>query len=142
MITKLEGLQAILNELSSHVTTHGQLTMSTEDYVQKWDISRVKGGLMFGPDQSHDILFRAKLSGNLINTKGVGMILRTFTDKRDEVSGLPIKEIRSYFVFVRPHESKVEWHQLTADETAKASGVDPDSGKILPMERAVVFCGP
>ena len=142
MINKLEGLQVFLNELSSHVAKHGQLTMSAEDYVQKWDVNRVKGGLAFGVDQSQNMLFRAKLCSLLLNTKGIGMILRTFTDMRDEVSGLPIKEIRSYFVFVRPHGSAIEWRQFTADETAKASGVDSQTGKILPMERAVVFCGP
>ncbi len=134
--TKLDDF---LSELALHVTTCGILTLASNDGVQSWDVQRVKGGLVFGIDSAQNVLFRAKLYG-LLASEGVGAILRTFTDHRDEITGLPIKEVRSYFV--RRNGIEVEWKQFSAQETEEASGTDAESGKIIPRERAVVFCGP
>ena len=136
MKTKLDDF---LSELATHVTTRGILTLASSNGAQKWDVERVKGGLVFGVDSAQNALFRARLYG-LLASEGVGAILRTFTDQRDEVTGLPIKEIRSYFV--RRNGSEVEWKQFSAQETEEACSTDAESKKIIPRERAVVFCGP
>jgi hypothetical protein len=132
-------LEDFLNELATHVTSSGILTLAFGNDAQAWDVERVKGGLVFGVNSAQNALFRAKLYG-LLASEGVGAILRTFTDQRDEITGLPIKEIRSYFI--RRNGSEVEWMQFSAQETEEACGTDAESGNIIPRERAVVFCGP
>jgi hypothetical protein len=136
---QLDRLDGFLSELAKHVTTRGILTLASDDGAQGWDVERVKGGLRFGTNSVQNALFRAKFYG-LLASEGVGVILRTFTSRRDEVLGLPIKEIRSYFV--RRNGPRIEWRQFSAQETEEASGIDAESGKIIPRERAVVFCGP
>ena len=139
----VEGLEEFLTELATNVATNGILTFtSTDAGTQTWDVRRSKGGLSFGTCAAQNLAFRSRFLLAMRSSKMgmVGLILRTFTDRRDDVSGMPVKEVRGYTV--RLNGSRVEWEQLSAKDVASASGTDVKTGKILPKERAVVFCGP
>ncbi len=137
MTIEIARLEEFLDELASHVTTNGIVTFSAEYETQKWDVKRSKGGLTFGTSKKQDMKFRGIFANTLVGSGRLGLVLRTFTDKFDELSGLPIKEIRGYLVALDGQH--VRWEKLAPDEIAEASGRD-EAGKIIPAEKAVVYC--
>jgi len=69
------------------------------------------------------------------------LILRTFTGEKDEATGLPMKELRGYFVFLEGGRN-LRFRQLSAREVAEASTTHYQTAKFLPPERSVIYCGP
>lgn len=71
----------------------------------------------------------------------MGIILRSFTAEKDEPIGCPVKELRGYLAYVKGH-GRLVLRQMSAREVAEASTTHAETGKFLPPERGVVYCGP
>jgi hypothetical protein len=139
---RIEGFQEFTEEIGTHVTKRGIITFTSKHRgTQKWDVEKGDNGeLVFGVDKFQSLLFPAKLLSALYEGKHVGLILRTFTAERDESTGLPVKELRGYFVFLEGQ--RLRFRQSSAREIAEAPTTDHTTGKFLASERGVVYCGP
>jgi hypothetical protein len=168
-VGELRGFQELLIELEKHIYGNAILTISGHKLARprqweglsdevitalnmglqkvgeleiiKWDASRLKENLVvYGADPEFWPEFYKWLSNSLKKSKTISILLRSFTKKVDETTGLPIKEIRGYIVSLEGN--KIKYHQLTARELLEAYTRDPETGKRIEPEPAVIFCGP
>lgn len=112
--------------------------------LMSWDVERVrfKGRpvLLYGaaPELWPD--FYAWLTSSLRLSRVLSVILRSFREEVDELTGLPVKEIRGYVITLEGDELK--FTQLSAKEVLEMSTADPLTGRKLKPEPAVIYCGP
>ncbi|MEM3944536.1 MAG: hypothetical protein QXO02_09600 [Thermofilaceae archaeon] len=112
--------------------------------LMSWDVERAtfKGRqvLLYGaaPELWPD--FYAWLTSSLRLSRALSVILRSFREEVDELTGLPVKEIRGYVLALRGGE--LSFTQLSAKEVLEVSTADPLTGRRLEPEPAVVYCGP
>jgi hypothetical protein len=168
-VGELRGFQELLVELEKHIYGNAILTISGHKLARprqweglsdevitalnmglqkvgeleiiKWDASRLKENLVvYGADPEFWPEFYKWLSNSLKKSKTISILLRSFTKKVDETTGLPIKEIRGYIVSLEGNN--IKYHQLTARELLEAYTRDPETGKRIEPEPAVIFCGP
>jgi hypothetical protein len=75
-----------------------------------------------------------------LQSRVLTILLRSFRREIDEITRLPIKEIRGYIA--RIEGLHLKFTQLSARELLEAYTEDPKTGKALEPEPAVIFCGP
>jgi len=137
----LSGYSKFLYEIGKHVYNDAILTYSFKSQTQSWDVRKIdKDLLFFGINAIQNTLFPKRFTELLKKDGHAGVVLRTFTDKKDEITGYPIKELRGYFVsFVN---YRLVYKQISAQEMAHSNNTDALTGKPLIAERGVVYCGP
>lgn len=138
-------IERFLEEVDKHIINIGIISFVWESYdgpkYSKWDIKRVDGKLMFGTNLEQSIYFPLFFSKALFEGKRMGVILRSFREEKDEVTGLPIKEIRGYFIWI-DDKNRISFIQLSARDVAISNLTDSETGKPLPPEHSVIYCGP
>ncbi|MEM3253227.1 MAG: hypothetical protein QXS71_02270, partial [Candidatus Micrarchaeaceae archaeon] len=70
------------------------------------------------------------------------IILRSFLDKRDDITKLPIKELRGYIVDFDLNSGNLNYIQVSARKLAESESIDSVTGKAMQPEPSVVYCGP
>jgi hypothetical protein len=139
-VERVSGFADFLNEIDNHVHDLAIITFTTESNVESWDISRRKNGfLTFGASPSLWPKFYDHFVKSISKINFSSVILRSFTDKIHAETGLPIKELRGYRVWLHKHEFKFE--QISLEELVSAMNTDYESGLRLPPEPAVIYCG-
>lgn len=138
---KIPGFSNFLDEINNHVHKSAIITFVGKSGVETWDINRRKNGfLTFGFSPSLWPKFYRHFIKSISEIGGAtSVVLRSFTDKVHTATGLPIKELRGYKVFLRNNEFVFE--QLTVGELIDAMNVDYKTGARLPPEPAVIYCG-
>jgi hypothetical protein len=137
----LSGYSKFIYEIGRHVYNDAILTYSFKSQAQSWDVRKVdKDLLFFGINALQNTLFPKRFIELLKKDGYAGVVLRTFTDKKDEITGYPIKELRGYFVSMVNH--KLVYKQISAQEMAHSNNTDALTGKPLIAERGVIYCGP
>ena len=68
----------------------------------------------------------------------MAVVLRSFTDGHDPETGMRVKEIRRYRVWLK----EVGFEQLAAEGMMNSSRKDSFTGDELEPEPAVLYCGP
>lgn len=107
----------------------------------KWDIKKMRNGaVVYGsnpklwPDFYEWLVESIKMNNNLV------VILRSFRKEIDEITKLPVKEIRGYITFIQ--EGSLRYIQLSAEELLEAYTRDPETGERIKPEPSVIYCGP
>jgi len=166
---KVDGLSELLSELESHVIEEAILTVTGPKLARpstwrdlddgvvmamdmglekagdweaiKWDMTRIgPSEVVYGanpylwPEFYRWFVESARLSNVL------SIILRSFRREIDDLTGLPVKELRGYVVNMS--EGKIMYRQLTARELFEAHTTDPATGERIEPEPAVIYCGP
>ena len=144
-----DSMNAFIAEIARHIRREGMITIASATFPpQTWDITRIDKktgeytlcGLRFGIEPAQTPLFAARLC-NILGTNGyASAVLRSFLEKKDKVTGLPIKELRGYVIWT-DDEYKVHFHQLSAEEMKECNTVDARTGRRLEDEPAVIYCG-
>ncbi len=80
------------------------------------------------PTWSSQLYFPLFFSKVLFEGKRMGVILRIFREEKDEVTGLPIKEIRGYFIWI-DDKNRISFIQLSASDVAISNLTDSETGK-------------
>ncbi|MGC8662120.1 MAG: hypothetical protein ACP5TZ_06440 [Nitrososphaeria archaeon] len=137
----MPGYWKFINEISKHIYVDAIFTYSFTGQAQSWDVRKIDDDLLFfGVNAMQNSSF-AKLFTDLLKSNGHGgIVLRTFTEKNDEVTGYPIKELRGYRVTV--DNGTLVYTQISAHEMARSNNVDAITGNPLTAERGVIYCGP
>lgn len=131
------GFNLLMNEIKKYVYSNGIITLSSYGYAQSWDVRREDDKLIFGTEPFHTPMFITRIM-NLLFTNGlVSFILRSFTDKKDNETGLPIKELRGYIV--KLENNIIKFDQITLEELITAH-TTYENIRLAP-EPAVIFCG-
>ncbi|MEM4969791.1 MAG: hypothetical protein QXE01_00900 [Sulfolobales archaeon] len=109
--------------------------------IIKWDAKKLKDGfVIYGANPRLWPDFYRWFKESLLQSKILTILLRSFRKEIDEITGLPIKEIRGYIVHIEG--SNLRYTQLSARELLEAHIKDPRTGEKLEPEPAVIFCGP
>jgi hypothetical protein len=136
-----DRLRPFVEELCSHVQEKGIVTMYSEmSGPQCWDVRRKSGGWTFGITREHTKSFYLRVMGILRGDGLMAVVLRSFTDRSDPETGLTVKEIRGYRVWLG--EEAVCFQQIGAEDLAKMSRTDSFTGHDIGPEPAVVYVGP
>lgn len=137
----MPGYRKFMNEISRHIYVDAIFTYSFNRQGQSWDVRKIDDDLLFfGVNAIQNSAF-ARLFTDLLKSNGHGgIVLRTFTEKKDEVTGYPIKELRGYRVSV--DKGTLVYTQISAYEMARSNNVDAITGSPLTAERGVIYCGP
>lgn len=144
-----ESMDIFIAEIAKHIRQTGIITITSARYnVQSWDITRINKkkkeftlhGLRFGTVPEHTILFKLRVWNILLDDKFAGVILRSFTGKKDKVTKLPVKELRGYRLWLGESD-KVCFQQASAEEMDQANTTDARTGKQLEREPGVIYCG-
>ena len=138
-----EGFARFALEVGRHVQAGEVLTVSSKSCEpQRWDVHKTSGGgLTFSVAKGQSRTFPAWFLDTVARDGCMGVILRTFTNERDELTGHMIEELRGYVVST-DGEGRIAFDQMSARDLAEASTANAEAGKFLAPERSVVYCGP
>lgn len=131
------GVRLFLQELESHcysLTIATLLDASGESLAIQ--LKRQGQQVRYGETRVTKELFIAKLSRSC-NPSG-SLVLRSFTAEIDELTQLPIKELRGYILIDRGND--LEFEKLTASVMFACQNTDAETGEPLPLEQSVRYC--
>lgn len=147
------GFDGLITELDGHIIKHGIITFVSAGMtnVEIWDVKRKKknGKLFFGTSRRHNLLFPVKFVTAIAQGSEMSLVVRSFTEEYDDETGLPIKELRGYTVWLHDEigergekAMRVYFRMISAKDMAHASNTDAVTGEPLKPEEAVIYCGP
>ncbi len=142
-LNMIASLEMVLQEaLGEYVSRDAILTLGCGDseyfYTHPWDIRRKGGRLYYGYEKAHYLLLISRIYWCLENWGYVSLILRSFTEKRDRRTGLPIKQIRGFLL--RRYQKELRLERIPLDELIQANTIDPETGERIPPEPLVEYC--
>lgn len=109
--------------------------------IIKWDAKRLKDGfVVYGSDPRLWPDFYGWFRESILKSGYLTIFVRSFRSEIDEITKLPVKEIRGYIAYIEGDH--LRFTQLSAKELAEAYTKDPRTGEALEPEPAVIFCGP
>jgi hypothetical protein len=133
-------LGPFLSELCKHVYSKGMITLFSETYgPASWDVKKTSRGWAFGTRRNHTRLFQVQILSVLKKDVLMAVVLRSCTGGFDPETGMKVKEIRGYRVWMK---GEVGFEQLAAEDIVNLSRKDSFTGDDLEPEPAVFFCGP
>ncbi|MGC9048255.1 MAG: hypothetical protein ACP5I6_06335 [Caldisphaera sp.] len=103
----------------------------------KWDVNLKNGRLYYGYDKNHYIWLLSLVGSALIMNGNAVIMLRSFLNRYDKKTKLPIKEIRA---FILKKEESIKINYVKAEEVKWEENHDPITGKELEPEEAVFYC--
>lgn len=130
-------VRMFLQELESHCFSIAIATFLDSDgkpmvIALKREGERVLYGDMWGAKE----LFIAKL---LVGCQpSASLILRSFTSETDELTQLPIKELRGYVL--KGNGDNLEFEKLSPNAMFACHNTDAKTGEPLPLEQAIRYC--
>jgi len=138
---KLSRLREWRNLPDGVLTLYMGLRKIEDVEILSWDVMRLSNNqLVYGANPKYWPEFYVWLEESLKMSRTLSAILRSFLDIIDEGSGLPYKEIRGYVLTLTG--GRATYTQLSARELRQALTTDPKTGRELPPEPAVIYCGP
>ncbi|MCW1301906.1 MAG: hypothetical protein OH316_02110 [Candidatus Parvarchaeota archaeon] len=133
-----QSYENFMEEIDRYVIDKAVITLTPG---KKWNITRDrKGELHFRAERPYDGSFPRFFLASLKAEKAIGIVLRSFTRAIDIGSGLPIVELRSYLVY--EEDGSVKYEQSSARQMADAYNTNSMTGERLPLEPAIIYCGP
>ena len=142
-INKLDGkyrdsYNRFLDELAGNIIKKAIITVTPP--TEEWDVRKDrKGKLRFDTDTEQNIYFPLFFYSAIKKAGVLSVILRSFTNLHDSDSKLPIKELRGYVLSLE--EGEIDVIPLSAEELFESYGKDASTGKKLPLQPAVIYCG-
>jgi hypothetical protein len=135
------SLNAVKKMLRDCVYKNAILTLSPAPAPgqAQWDIEKADNGdLILGTDPSHTFLFWAKLIRLISENDHIGLILRSFTERIHQPSGLPINELRGFLL--KRDGNSVSLYCLSEGDLFSAQNTDFKTRAPLTPETAVEYC--
>jgi hypothetical protein len=124
----------LLKEIESHCHTTALLTVLAEESI-KVALHCVGERVVYDDDPGvREILIQYLVQAS---RAGCSLVLRSVTEASDAESGLPIKEIRGYYL--RREQGVPTWYRLDSDAMWNAFTRDVQTGEYLPAGPDVVF---
>lgn len=128
----------VIEEITKRIYTTGIVTIASEDGAESWDVKKEKKGrALFWAKHAEN--FPLRLRSLLTKYRKLAMIIRSFLRERHGPTGLPLKELRGYVIWF--DGEKVRLRMLKLNELISACDTDAFTGKPLPAEEAVIYCG-
>ncbi len=131
------SVNQFLEEIESHCPQNAIVTFlgsDGESFVV--DIKREGDQVNYGYQWGIKELLISKL---LSKTEPVAsLILRSFLPEIDELTHLPIKELRGYVL--KRHGSELEYEKLSPELMFACQNTDAETGSPLPLETSVRYC--
>ncbi|MEB3829936.1 hypothetical protein [Phormidium sp. CCY1219] len=133
----LQGVNQFLAELESHCPQRAIATfLGSDGQPFAIDLTRKGTQIIYGSQPQMKELLIAKL---LHHTHPVAsLILRSFLPELDELTQLPIKEIRGYVL--KRLGSQLEFEKLSPEQMFACQNTDAETGEPLPLEQSVRYC--
>lgn len=131
------GIKEFLAELESHCNSTAIATFLNSDRQPfVIDLQRQGNKVIYGYQKGHKELFLNKL---IWGTKPhASLILRSFTSEIDEITNLPIKELRGYVL--KQEDEQLEFEKITPTMMFACHNTDAETGEPLPLEQSVRYC--
>jgi hypothetical protein len=131
------GVTSFLQELESHCHLKAIVTfLDSDGEPMVITLKRLGDEVAYGEYWGVKELFIAKL---LVGCKPSGsLILRSFTAQMDELTRLPIKELRGYILKGRGDD--LEFEKISPTTMFACHNTDAATGEPLPLEQAVRYC--
>jgi hypothetical protein len=131
------GVSSFLQELESHCNSHAIATLlDSEGEPLVINLKRQGQQVRYGKYWGVKELFVAKL---LVGCHPSGaLILRSFTPEIDELTQLPIKELRGYIL--KGNGDDLEFEKLSPTTLFACHNTDAETGEPLPLEQGVRYC--
>lgn len=133
----LPGVMSFLQELESHCHSRAIVTfLDSDDDPLVIDLERQGKQVIYDEDWGIKELFIAKL---LVSCNPFGsLILRSFTSEIDQVTQLPIQELRGYILKSKGND--LEFEKLPPNALFAYHNTDAQTGEPLPLQPGVRYC--
>lgn len=131
------GVSLFLQELESHCHSKAIVTfLDSDGEPMVITLKRLGDEVTYGDYWGVKELFVSKL---LVGCHPSGsLILRSFTDQMDELTQLPIKELRGYILQGRGDD--LEFEKISPTTMFACHNTDAATGEPLPLEQSVRYC--
>ncbi len=133
----LPGIGEFLQELESHCHSNAIATFvgsDSEPFVV--DLQREGDWVRYGDRDGVKATFIRKLANEC--TPMGSLILRSFTAETDDVTQLPIKELRGYVL--QQDSDRFEFEKLSSETMFACHNTDAQTGEPLALEQSVRYC--
>lgn len=140
----LEELERLLQEyMDGYILSKAIIIVACGEpgnpYVHAWDVTRKGSRLFYGYGKGHYLYLISRLGYCLLKYGRVDLLLRSFTARIDEETGLPVKQLRG-FALTYYEDQGLVIEEVSIDELVEACTRDPYTGERLPHEPAVEYC--
>lgn len=131
------GVSSFLHELESYCHLKAIVTfLDSEGEPMVITLTRQGEEVIYGDYWGVKELFAAKL---LVGCNPSGsLILRSFTEEIDELTQLPIKELRGYVL--KGNGKDLEFEKIPPTTMFACHNTDSETGEPLPLEQGVRYC--
>ncbi|MBR8827779.1 MAG: hypothetical protein DSM107014_07710 [Gomphosphaeria aponina SAG 52.96 = DSM 107014] len=131
------SVKEFLNELESHCSSTAIATfLNNQEQPFVIDLRRKHNRVIYGYQKGHKELFLNKL---IFDTQPhASLILRSFTPEIDELTNLPLKEIRGYII--RRQGEELVFEKISPTMMFACQNTDAETGEPLPLEQSVRYC--
>jgi hypothetical protein len=131
------GLNSLLQELESHCDSVALVTFLNSGNEPMVVILKREGEeVTYGDHWGVKETFVANLLGGCIPS--ASLILRSFTQEVDELTQLPIKELRGYILKGDGYD--LEFEKLPPNTMFACHNTNAETGEPLPLEQSVRYC--
>ncbi len=131
------GVRSFLQELESHCGSKAIVTFLDGDgKPMVITLKRQGQEIAYGDNWGTKELFISKLSFDC--NPSASLILRSFTEEIDELTQLPIKELRGYIL--RGDGDDLDFEKLSPSAMFACHNTDARTGEPLALEQSVRYC--
>jgi hypothetical protein len=133
----IESVIAFINEIESHCYSQAIATfLPSNDQPFVIDLVRKGQKVKYGYKSGMREKFIKKL---ISECQPIGtLVLRSFTAEIDEMTKLPIKELRGYII--DSDGENWQYQKISSTEMFAAQNTDYRTGEPLPLEQSVRYC--
>lgn len=133
----IESVIAFINEIESHCYSQAIATfLPSNDQPFVIDLIRKGQKVKYGYRSGMREKFIKKL---ISECQPIGtLVLRSFTAEIDEITKLPIKELRGYII--DSDGQNWQYQKISSTEMFAAQNTDYRTGEPLPLEQSVRYC--
>ncbi|NES84319.1 MAG: hypothetical protein F6K10_24530 [Moorea sp. SIO2B7] len=132
-----QGLKEFLDELESHCSGAAIATFLDSDGQSfAIDLNREGNRVTYGYERNAKNLFMAKLIEGCVPHGS--MVLRSFISEIDQLTQLPIKELRGYFL--TNENNTLEFEKIPPNTMFACQNTDAFTGEPLSLEQSVRYC--
>jgi hypothetical protein len=129
------GVMALVQEIESHCLGKAIVTfLCQEDQVVVYELQRENESIRYRNSDRVQFIIHLLRGSNPFGS----IVLRSFTSQKDELTQLPIKELRGYFL--EGNGTDLSFEKLSPEAMFACQNTDVKTGEPLPLEQGVKYC--
>lgn len=133
----IPGVRSFLQELESHCFSIAIVTfLDSDGKPMRINLERQGEQIFYGEFWGNKELFIAKLLAGC--KPSASLILRSFTLETDELTQLPVKELRGYIL--KSDGNDLEFEKISPNAMFACHNTNASTGEPLPLEQSVRYC--